>query len=98
MRIVFAGTAEFAVPSLQALVAADHQVLLVITQPDKPADRLRLTRPPVKVAAEELGLRVTQPARIADTANDLRMLAPELMVVVAYGQIIPRAILEIPTR
>jgi methionyl-tRNA formyltransferase len=88
------------VPSLRALVAAQHDVVLVVTQPDRPGHRLRLTPPPVKVAAAELRLRVAQPERIRsdEAVADIRDAAPELMVVVAYGQIIPAAVLGIPKR
>jgi methionyl-tRNA formyltransferase len=98
---VFAGTAAFAVPSLQALHAAGHDVKLVITQPDRPARRgLKVTPPAVKLAAQELGLEVYQPERIRDrdTVERMRRLAPDLLVVVAYGQIIPPSILSIPKR
>jgi len=87
------------VPSLQLLHKAGHQIQLVITQPDRPAGRgMKLTPPPVKVAAEELGLPVYQPERIRDpeAVERLRTIAPDLMVVVAYGQIIPRSVLAIP--
>jgi methionyl-tRNA formyltransferase len=88
------------VPSLRALVSAGHGVVLVVTQPDRPGHRMKLTPPPVKVAAEELGLEVFQPERIREpfTVERLREAAPELIVVVAYGQIIPRAVLDIPVR
>ena len=87
-------------PSLQALFQAGHQVQLVITQPDRPGHRLRVTPPPVKLAAEELGLEVFQPEKIRtpESVARLRSASPELMVVVAYGQIIPRSVLEIPPR
>ncbi len=100
MRIVFVGTSAFAVPSLRALVAASHDVPLVVTQPDRPGHRLRLTPPPVKLAADELGLPFFQPERIREPEAIERISAarPELMVVVAYGQIIPRRVLEIPPR
>ncbi|MHB8611890.1 MAG: methionyl-tRNA formyltransferase [Candidatus Dormibacteraceae bacterium] len=100
MRLVFAGTAEFAVPSLRALKGAGHSIQLVITQPDRPAGRgMKLTASPVKVAAEELGFEVYQPARIRDTepVKRLRKLKPDLLVVVAYGQIIPASVLSIPS-
>jgi methionyl-tRNA formyltransferase len=86
------------VPSLRALVEAGHEVALVVTQPDRPGHRMKMTPPPVKKAAIELGLPVYQPERIRDPApaERLRDVAPELMVVVAYGQIIPRPVLEIP--
>jgi methionyl-tRNA formyltransferase len=88
------------VPSLRALRSAGHEISLVITQPDRPGHRMRMTPPPVKVAAAELGLDVDQPERIRDAAvvQRLRALSPDLMVVVAYGQIIPPAILAIPRR
>jgi methionyl-tRNA formyltransferase len=86
------------VPSLEALHAAGHDIALVISQPDRPGHRLKLTPPPVKVAATGLGLDAYQPERVRDpeAVERLRALAPELIVVVAYGQIIPRSILAIP--
>src|ERR1700737_5423769 len=100
LKIVFAGTAEFAVPSLRALHAAGHKIQLVVTQPDKPGHRLKLTPPPVKVAAQELGLTVYQPERIreSEAVDKLRRLSPDLLVVVAYGQIIPPSVLSILRR
>jgi methionyl-tRNA formyltransferase len=86
------------VPSLRALHQDGHNVALVVTQPDRPGHRMKLTPSPVKAAAQELGLPVYQPARIRDpeAAERLRALSPDLLVVVAYGQIIPRSVLEIP--
>ncbi len=99
MRIVFAGTPEFAVPCLRA--AARHQeVVAVYTQPDRPAGRGRgLMASPVKLEAIERGIPVFQPETLKDPAaqEQLRALQPDLMVVVAYGLILPRAVLEIPT-
>jgi len=88
------------VPSLRALLQAGHRLHLVVTQPDRPGHRLRLTPPPVKVAAQELGLEVFQPERIRapESVARLTVAAPELIVVVAYGQIVPRSVLEIPPR
>ena len=86
-------------PSLRALSGAGHVVSLVVTQPDRPAHRgMKLTPPPVKVAAEELGLPVFQPEKIRapEAVERIRALAPDLLVVVAYGQIIPRSVLELP--
>ncbi len=85
-------------PSLEALVAGGHHVALVVTQPDRPGHRMKLTPPPVKLAAAELGLDVYQPERIRDPAavERLRAAAPDVLVVVAYGQIVPRSVLEIP--
>ena len=87
-------------PSLQALHAAGHEIVLVITQPDRPGNRKKITPPPVKVAAQELGLTVLQPEKIRDPAvvARLRELKPDLMVVVAYGQIIPADVLSIPNK
>jgi methionyl-tRNA formyltransferase len=86
------------VPSLRALQSAGHDIRLVITQPDKPGHRMKVTPPPLKVAAQELGLEVYQPERIRDIepVEKLRLLAPDLLVVVAYGQIIPPSVLAIP--
>lgn len=99
MRLVFMGTPEFAVPTLQSVVAAGHDVLAVLTQPDRPAGRgRRLTAPPVKQAAVELGLPVHQPEKIRppDVYDFLKNLAPDAMVVVGYGKIIPQAIIDLP--
>lgn len=87
-------------PSLEALVRAGHDVALVVTQPDRPGHRLRLTPPPVKVAAQALGLRVAQPERIREQEAVAAVAAarPEAMIVAAYGQIVPRAVLELPPR
>ena len=86
-------------PSLRALKDSGLDIQLVITQPDRPAGRgMKLTAPPVKVAAAELGLEVYQPPRIRDAepAKRLRRLKPDLLIVVAYGQIIPASVLSIP--
>jgi methionyl-tRNA formyltransferase len=103
LRVVFAGTPAFAVPALRALRAA-HQVVGVLTQPDRPAGRGRaLTASPVKQAALALGLPVAQPARLkGDAATSMAALEllsewrADVMVVVAYGLILPRALLELP--
>jgi methionyl-tRNA formyltransferase len=96
LRLVFMGSPEFAVPSLRATIAR-HRVVLVMTQPDKPAGRgHRLTAPPVKRVAEEAGIQVLQPrsARSAEVAETLRATEADLAVVVAYGKILPRAVLD----
>ncbi|MDO4269621.1 MAG: methionyl-tRNA formyltransferase [Eubacteriales bacterium] len=101
MRIVFMGTPDFAVPSLRALLDAGHEVLAVYTQPDKPQGRKQvLTVPPVKALAIEHGIPVFQPATLKDEGEQerLRALAPELIVVVAYGKLLPKAVLDIPPR
>ncbi|RRQ21836.1 methionyl-tRNA formyltransferase [Thiohalobacter thiocyanaticus] len=101
MRLVFAGTPEFSVPPLQTLIDSDHEVVAVYTQPDRPAGRgRRLQAGPVKALALDHGLPVEQPTRLKPPAalDRLRDYAPELMVVVAYGLLLPRAVLDIPTR
>lgn len=99
-RIIFMGTPAFAVPSLQALITAGYPVQAVLTQPDRPVGRgQKLTPPPVKALALEHGMPVLQPTRLrgdADLIQKLRELAPDLIVVVAFGQILPREVLEIP--
>jgi methionyl-tRNA formyltransferase len=86
------------VPSLRALHQARHEISLVITQPDRAGHRMKLTAPPVKVAAQELGLTVYQPERIREpeAVGRLRALEPDFLVVVAYGQILPSSVLAIP--
>ena len=100
-RIVFAGTPEFSVAALDALHAAGHRIVAVYTQPDRPAGRGRtLSASPVKRRALELGLHVEQPATLksAESAAGLASHGPDLMVVVAYGLILPQAILDVPRR
>ena len=99
MRIVFAGTPEFAAHHLQALLNAGQSVVAVYTQPDRPAGRGQKLMPsPVKQLAERHGLAVRQPPTLRDPAAqaELAALAPDLMVVVAYGLILPQAVLDIP--
>ena len=98
MRVVFLGTPEFAVPSLAAL-ATEHDVAAVFTQPDRPKGRgNQLAESPVKAAARQLGIAVHQPERVRrpESAELLRGLAADLMVVVGYGQIIPQTIIDLP--
>jgi methionyl-tRNA formyltransferase len=98
--IAFAGTPEFAVPSLRALAAGGLHVPIVLTQPDRPAGRgRRLTASPVKMAAAELGLAVAQPQTLRDAELPARLGArPDLLVVIAYGLLLPRALLAWPLR
>ncbi len=99
MRILFMGTPDFALFTLKALVQAGENIVGVVTQPDKPKGRgYALQPPPVKVYAEEQGLPVYQPKTFKDGAfeNELKALAPDLIVVVAYGKILPRYVLEFP--
>lgn len=99
MRIVFAGTPEFAAEHLKALLASEHEVIAVYTQPDRPAGRGQKLMPsPVKQLALDAGIQVLQPPtlRAAEAQAELAALQPELMVVVAYGLILPQAVLDIP--
>lgn len=99
MRIVFMGTPDFAVPSLQALIDAGHDVCAVYTQPDKPQGRKQiLTAPPVKTLALAHNIPVFQPNTLKneDEQARLRELAPEVIIVVAYGKLLPKAVLDIP--
>ena len=101
MRIVFMGTPDFAVPSLQALIDAGHEVCAVYTQPDKPQGRKQiLTAPPVKELALQYHIPVYQPATLKNEEEQekLRALAPEVIIVVAYGKLLPKAVLDIPPR
>jgi len=98
-RVLFAGTPAFSVPSLKALVAAGHEVVAVYTQPDRPAGRGRqLTASPVKLAAGDLGLPVMQPEtlRTPEAQAALRAWGADLMVVVAYGLLLPPKVLAAP--
>jgi methionyl-tRNA formyltransferase len=99
MRIVFAGTPEFARQALSALAHAGHAIALVLTQPDRPAGRgMKLTPSPVKLEARTLGIPVYQPETLRDPATHgpIREARPETMVVAAYGLILPQAVLDIP--
>ena len=100
LRIVFMGTAELSCASLQALVASpEYQVIAVVTQPDRPKGRdLKLQPTPVKELALRQNLPVLQPERARSEAflSELRVLAPELIAVAAYGQILPKSILDLP--
>jgi methionyl-tRNA formyltransferase len=98
LRLVYMGTPDFAVPALEALAAGPHRVLQVVTQPDKPRGRgRRLESPPVKRAAERLGLPVVQPATIRDERflRILQALFPDALVVAAFGQFLPQPLLDL---
>jgi methionyl-tRNA formyltransferase len=100
MRVIFYGTPEFALPTLEALLAR-HEVVLVITQPDRPAGRgQRVSAPPVKRRAEAAGVPVLQPPRLRDPEWPARLAAvhADVAVVVAFGQILPAAVLAAPAR
>jgi methionyl-tRNA formyltransferase len=99
LRIAFAGTPDFAVPSLRALLEGPDSVVGVLTQPDRPAGRGRkLQAPPVKAAAQDAGVPVAQPESLSapEGRQALADWAPDLLVVVAYGLILPRSVLELP--
>lgn len=98
MRIVFIGTGDIGLPSLEALLrSADHKLVAVVTQPDKPVGRSQtLTPPRVKTLALEHGLPVLQPKRLRDHVADLAALEADIFVVVAYGQILSKAVLDTP--
>jgi methionyl-tRNA formyltransferase len=101
MRLIFAGTPAFAAAALDALADAGHDIALVLTQPDRPAGRgMKLTPSAVKQAAQARGLPVFQPTSLksAEAQDALRAVAAEVMVVAAYGLILPQAVLDIPRR
>ena len=99
MNIVFMGTPDYAVKTLEAIISAGHNVEAVFAQPDKPVGRKHiLTAPPVKVCAEQHGIKVYQPNTLKDGEAEkiLKEIAPDVIVVVAYGKILPKSILSIP--
>lgn len=99
MNVVFVGTPEFAVPSLRSLAKSTHKILAVVTQPDRPKGRSKVpSPPPVKVAAQCLGLKIIQPVSINDKSvvEQLRVLSPDSIVVVAFGQFLSRSIINLP--
>ncbi len=100
MRIIYMGTPEFAVPSLRRLIEDGHEVVLAVTQPDKPVGRKQiLTPPPVKAYALEKNIPVYQPTSMKtdEAFETLKALEPDLIVVAAYGKILPKAVLDLPT-
>jgi methionyl-tRNA formyltransferase len=100
MRLVFCGTPQFAVPTLKTLLNAGHDIRLVVTQPDRPQGRgMDLVAPPVKQAALEAGLPIAQPEKIKTNSgfrDQLEAIRPEAIIVVAYGRIIPKWMLDLP--
>jgi methionyl-tRNA formyltransferase len=101
MRIVFLGSGAFAIPSFEALIEAGHDVAALVTQPDREKGRGRaLAPPPLKPVAEARGVPVHQPRRVREESAQqlLRGLEPDVQVVVAYGQILPRSVIDIPRR
>jgi methionyl-tRNA formyltransferase len=102
MRVLFIGTGDIGVPTLRALLSSpEHQLIGLVTQPDKPVGRTQEIRPPATkaiLAKEQVNIPILQPARIkaTDAIEPIQSLAPDVIVVMAYGQILPRAVLEIP--
>jgi methionyl-tRNA formyltransferase len=99
MRIVFIGTGEIGVPTLRALQKSEHELVGVVSQPDKPVGReQKITAPPIKAALGGGKMSILQPAKIKDpqAIEQIRAFAPDVIVVMAYGQILPRAVLETP--
>ncbi len=101
MRIIYAGTPEFAVPALQGLIDAEHEIVMVLTQPDRPAGRgMQLKASPVKQLALQHGLRVFQPESLkpAEVQAELAAAQADVMIVAAYGLISPTAVLSLPSK
>lgn len=97
MKIVFMGTSTFALPSLVAIHNAGHKILAVVTRPDSPQGRgLNISSPPILEKAKQLGVPILQPEKIKNIEQELASLAPEVIVTVAYGKILPRSILSLP--
>lgn len=99
LDLIFMGTPDFAVPSLERLIREGYHVAAVVTQPDRPKGRKKTpVPPPVKEAAARYGIPVLQPEKIrsADAVEQIRSLNPDLIVTAAYGQIVPKKILDIP--
>lgn len=99
MKVLFFGTPQFAVPSLDILMASGHEVLAVVTQPDRASGRgRRVVSPPVKVRAQQSGLRVLQPASVREPEflRILKIMVPSVIVVIAYGQLLQKEILSLP--
>ncbi len=95
--IIYIGTPQFSVPILEALINSDYKPSLVITEPDRAKGRKKiLTPPPVKLAAQKNNIAVLQPLKISEISSEIKKINPDLMIVAAYGQIIPQEILDIP--
>ncbi|PAV29951.1 methionyl-tRNA formyltransferase [Virgibacillus profundi] len=96
-RVVFMGTPDFSVPILQTLVNSEYEVVLVVSQPDRPKGRKRvITPPPVKVEAAKHQIPVFQPEKLKDNYEEILQYNPDLIVTAAYGQLLPNALLEFP--
>ena len=98
MKVIFMGTPDFAVNTLEKIIEAGHEVMLVVTQPDKPKGRGNTMQfPPVKECAVSHGLEVFQPVKIREDASVeyLKKFAPDIIIVAAFGQILPKSILDL---
>ena len=101
MRIIFLGTGEIALPTFKALLESEHEVLALVTQPDKAVGRRSELQPPaIKVMAQAAGVPVLQPEKVKapEALSELAALSPEVMVVMAYGQILPQALIDMPSK
>src|SRR3989344_5025015 len=97
MRIIFAGTSQFGIPTLEKLLSLNYQLATVVTQPDKPVGRKQVLTPsPIKVWALKHNIPVEQPEKIGQLQTQISDLKPDLLLVAAYGQIIPKTILDLP--
>lgn len=99
MRVLFMGTSEFAIPALKALIAQNHEIIGVVTQPDRPSGRGKTLKPtPVKKIAAYHTLSVYQPEKVRETefVNTLKQLNPDVIIVAAFGQLLPQSVLDIP--
>ena len=99
MRVLFMGTSEFAIPALKELIAHHFEIVAVVTQPDRPSGRgKKLTPPPVKQIATEYNLKVYQPEKVRapEFVGTLKRLAPDVIIVAAFGQLLPQTVLDIP--
>src|SRR5690606_40748103 len=96
-KIVFMGTPDFSVPVLQKILADGYDVIAVVTQPDRPVGRKKiLTPPPVKVEADRHGIPVLQPEKLRENVDEIISLQPDLIITAAYGQILPKVLLDAP--
>ncbi|GAE91685.1 methionyl-tRNA formyltransferase [Gracilibacillus boraciitolerans JCM 21714] len=96
-KIIFMGTPDFAVPVLERLIEEGYHIDLVVTQPDRPRGRKKiLSPPPVKVAAEKYSIPVFQPEKIKDNYQEIEERNPDLIVTAAFGQLLPKGLLDIP--
>src|SRR5699024_11430012 len=96
-RLVFMGTPDFSVPTLETLIQTAYELVLVVTQPDRPKGRKKImTPPPVKKVAEKYDIPVLQPEKLKDEYQKILAYEPDIIVTAAYGQILPKELLEIP--